>query len=257
MGDARIHKSVRLTAHSDDNDAEDDHGYTSKRELLATISLSTMMQEEMMYDGAGAGAGSRVVPYYHHHPHPQQMSYEVGQVYQPHMPHPQPSTSASASTSPPPLSQPHPPRPSTSMSTSPHSPPSPRLTPPEELMNAIVEMKMAAQRGSGSRVQYTDTLDLCHRHLQDIPSEFVDVIKDDIVRLALGYNAIYTLPASFVNLHKLRYLNIRTNVVAVFPQVLCEMPCLEILDISRNKIRKLPSEPGNLVNLRVRLRGDG
>lgn len=29
------------------------------------------------------------------------------------------------------------------------------------------------------------------------------------------------------------------------------MPSLEILDIGRNKIKRLPSEPGSLVNLRV------
>jgi len=29
------------------------------------------------------------------------------------------------------------------------------------------------------------------------------------------------------------------------------MPSLEILDISRNKIRKLPADPGRLINLRV------
>ena len=32
---------------------------------------------------------------------------------------------------------------------------------------------------------------------------------------------------------------------------LCEMPSIEILDISRNKIRKLPQNPGTLVNLKV------
>lgn len=32
---------------------------------------------------------------------------------------------------------------------------------------------------------------------------------------------------------------------------LCEMPSLEILDISRNKIRKLPPTPGTLVRLKV------
>jgi hypothetical protein len=30
------------------------------------------------------------------------------------------------------------------------------------------------------------------------------------------------------------------------------MPLLEILDIRRNKIKRFPSHPGNLVNLRVR-----
>lgn len=32
---------------------------------------------------------------------------------------------------------------------------------------------------------------------------------------------------------------------------LCSMPSIEILDISRNKIRKLPANPGTLVNLKV------
>lgn len=31
------------------------------------------------------------------------------------------------------------------------------------------------------------------------------------------------------------------------------MPSIEILDISRNKIRKLPTSPGTLINLKVRL----
>jgi len=30
------------------------------------------------------------------------------------------------------------------------------------------------------------------------------------------------------------------------------MPSLEILDIGRNKIKRLPTQPGSLVNLRVR-----
>jgi hypothetical protein len=31
------------------------------------------------------------------------------------------------------------------------------------------------------------------------------------------------------------------------------MPSLEIVDIRRNKIKRFPSQPGHLVNLRVRL----
>ena len=30
------------------------------------------------------------------------------------------------------------------------------------------------------------------------------------------------------------------------------MPSLEILDIGRNKIKRLPTQPGSLVNIRVR-----
>ncbi|UZJ51945.1 hypothetical protein CBS101457_001265 [Exobasidium rhododendri] len=96
-----------------------------------------------------------------------------------------------------------------------------------------------------------DTLDLCHRKIQHLPYEMVDIIKDDVIRLALGYNSITALPSSFTDLSRLRYLNIRANLMSVFPAVLCTLPSLEILDISRNKIRKLPLDPGRLVDLRV------
>jgi len=31
------------------------------------------------------------------------------------------------------------------------------------------------------------------------------------------------------------------------------MPSLEVLDIGRNKVKRLPTQPGSLVNLRVRI----
>ena len=40
--------------------------------------------------------------------------------------------------------------------------------------------------------------------------------------------------------------------VLSYPTQLTVMPSLEILDISRNKLKRLPSQPGSLVNLRVR-----
>lgn len=72
-----------------------------------------------------------------------------------------------------------------------------------------------------------------------------------ICRLALGYNFITSLPTNFIELSRLRYLNVRANYMNTFPTILCSLPSLEILDISRNKIRRLPSEPGRLLELRV------
>lgn len=134
-----------------------------------------------------------------------------------------------------------------------------QLTPPEELLAIVVEQKLlghSARASSGNSNEQQsksslDTLDLCHRRLQDIPSELVDVIKDDVVRLALAYNSIHTLPSNFGGLEKVRYLNIRCNDFTVFPAMLAEMASLEILDISKNKISSLPSEAGHLNNLRV------
>lgn len=69
--------------------------------------------------------------------------------------------------------------------------------------------------------------------------------------LALGHNLLSTLPTALVSLHKLRYLNVRSNYFREFPTILCELPSLEILDISRNKIRALPRDLRKLMNLKV------
>ncbi|KAI0054178.1 hypothetical protein FA95DRAFT_1551992 [Auriscalpium vulgare] len=75
---------------------------------------------------------------------------------------------------------------------------------------------------------------------------------------------------AFALLSRLRYLNLKNNSLSVFPDVvrpvkqslsstyhnltfhkLTVMPSLEILDIGRNKIKRLPSQPGSLINLEV------
>ncbi|CAO1621455.1 unnamed protein product [Parajaminaea phylloscopi] len=125
-----------------------------------------------------------------------------------------------------------------------------RTLPPEELLASVADMKREQCSGSSSS-STLDTLDLSNRKLGDVPEELAEMIRDDVVRLALAYNLIHTLPRSFDTLHNIRYLNVRSNLISTFPSMLCELPKLEILDISRNKLRKLPSEPGRLVNLRV------
>ncbi|GAA6009708.1 uncharacterized protein JCM10292_003627 [Rhodotorula paludigena] len=97
-----------------------------------------------------------------------------------------------------------------------------------------------------------DTVDLSHKRIADIPIEIVNELKDEVEKLALGYNLLKDLPPHFSQLgSRLKYLNIRVNLLTTFPTVLCDMPSIEILDISRNKIRKLPPNPGTLVNLKV------
>ncbi|KAL8280830.1 hypothetical protein RQP46_006834 [Phenoliferia psychrophenolica] len=85
-----------------------------------------------------------------------------------------------------------------------------------------------------------DTVDLSHKRIADVSPEVIHELKDEVEKLALGYNLLRELPGEFQKFAKLRYLNVRVNLLTTFPQVLCEMPSLEILDISRNKIKKLP-----------------
>ncbi|KAG6886022.1 hypothetical protein C0993_005206 [Termitomyces sp. T159_Od127] len=70
-------------------------------------------------------------------------------------------------------------------------------------------------------------------------------------RITLGSNCLTTLPMEFALLSQLRYLNLKRNNFSVFPDVLTLMPSLDTLDISHNRIKKLPIEAGYLVHLRV------
>ncbi|GEM07751.1 RAM signaling pathway, SOG2 [Rhodotorula toruloides] len=105
----------------------------------------------------------------------------------------------------------------------------------------------ADDRGAARQSTYhggpkLDTVDLSHKRIAEVPVEVVEELKDEVEKLALGYNLLKDLPPHFIELgSRLKYLNIR----------LCSMPSIEILDISRNKIRKLPANPGTLVNLKV------
>ncbi|KAF8580905.1 hypothetical protein K439DRAFT_1414926 [Ramaria rubella] len=105
------------------------------------------------------------------------------------------------------------------------------------------------------------TLDFSHKNLGDVgetgAEELATIGINDVhdectvLRVALGYNRLATLPMAFALLARLRYLNLRANCFTVFPDVLTVMPSLEILDISRNKLKRLPSQPGTLLGLRV------
>ncbi|KAG6903185.1 hypothetical protein C0995_002728 [Termitomyces sp. Mi166 len=70
-------------------------------------------------------------------------------------------------------------------------------------------------------------------------------------RITLGNNRLTALPLEFASLSQLRYLNLKRNNFTVFPDVLTRMPSLDTLDISHNRIQRLPVEAGRLVHLRV------
>ncbi|KAI9815022.1 MAG: RAM signaling network component [Pycnora praestabilis] len=95
------------------------------------------------------------------------------------------------------------------------------------------------------------TIDLGHRNIQRIPEEVVNIIKDDIERLALPHNQIWQFPYRFAECAHLRYLNLRSNAFREFPRAVYKLPSLEILDISRNKLKSLPEELMNLTSLKV------
>ncbi|KAG6879036.1 hypothetical protein C0992_005729 [Termitomyces sp. T32_za158] len=82
--------------------------------------------------------------------------------------------------------------------------------------------------------------------------------ESPLKRITLGNNCLSILPMEFSLLSQLRYLNLKRNNFSVFPDVrddtLCQltiMPSLDTLDISHNRIKKLPTKAGDLVHLRV------
>jgi hypothetical protein len=72
----------------------------------------------------------------------------------------------------------------------------------------------------GPTIGKLDTVDLSHKRIAEVPIEVVHELQDEVEKLALGYNLLRDLPPHFVALGgKLRYLNVRVNVLTTFPQV--------------------------------------
>lgn len=65
-----------------------------------------------------------------------------------------------------------------------------------------------------------DTVDLSHKRIAEVPKSVIDELKDEVEKLALGYNLLRDLSPDFAALgQKLRYLNVRVNLLTSFPQV--------------------------------------
>ncbi|OLN87298.1 Leucine-rich repeat-containing protein sog2 [Colletotrichum chlorophyti] len=95
------------------------------------------------------------------------------------------------------------------------------------------------------------TIDLSRKGIQKLPDEVVDIIKNELERLALSHNQVNSFPARFSECTSLRYLNVRNNQIREFPLPLCDLKSLEILDLSKNKLRALPPDIVKLASLKV------
>lgn len=77
-----------------------------------------------------------------------------------------------------------------------------------------------------SSITRLDTVDLSHKRIAEVPLEVVDELKDEVEKLALGYNLLKDLPSCFVGFgSKLKYLNVRVNLLTVFPAVVRTIQC--------------------------------
>ncbi|KAI2775833.1 RAM signaling pathway protein-domain-containing protein [Daldinia loculata] len=123
----------------------------------------------------------------------------------------------------------------------------------EAMNSALQENETQAAEASGVSTELKPgvTIDLSRRNIQALPDEVVDIIKNELERLALSHNKLSTLPARFSECTHLRYLNLRANQIKEFPLSLCDIKSLEILDMGRNKIRILPPEISKLASLKV------
>ncbi|RQM05487.1 hypothetical protein DH86_00001505 [Scytalidium sp. 3C] len=74
-----------------------------------------------------------------------------------------------------------------------------------------------ADGGVGSDLKPGVTIDLSHKNIKTFPEEVIDVIKDEIERLALSHNQISSFPTRFSECSSLRYLNVRNNLIREFP----------------------------------------
>ncbi|KAI0025618.1 RAM signaling pathway protein [Xylariomycetidae sp. FL0641] len=123
----------------------------------------------------------------------------------------------------------------------------------EKMESALMDNESQAAEASGvsNELKPGVTIDLSRKNIQSLPEEVVDIIKNELERLALSHNKLTSFPARFSECTSLRYLNVRNNYIREFPLMLCDLKSLEILDLGSNKIRVLPPDIAKLASLKV------
>ncbi|TQN71398.1 Leucine-rich repeat-containing protein sog2 [Colletotrichum shisoi] len=123
----------------------------------------------------------------------------------------------------------------------------------DAMQSALYENESQAAEASAvsNELKPGITIDLSRKGIQKLPDEVVDIIKNELERLALSHNQVNSFPTRFSECTSLRYLNVRNNQIREFPLPLCDLKSLEILDLSKNKLRVLPPDIVKLASLKV------
>ncbi|KAL1865848.1 hypothetical protein VTK73DRAFT_5027 [Phialemonium thermophilum] len=132
---------------------------------------------------------------------------------------------------------------------------------PEQVISLAKEAMQAALKENETQAAETSgvsndlrpglTIDLSRKNIATLPDEVVDIIKNELERLALSHNHLQDFPTRFSECTSLRYLNVRQNKIKQFPLPLCDLKSLEILDLGRNRLRELPPDIVKLSSLKV------
>ncbi|KAL8796738.1 MAG: hypothetical protein Q9182_007315 [Xanthomendoza sp. 2 TL-2023] len=119
----------------------------------------------------------------------------------------------------------------------------------------------------GTPADLTLTVDLRSKNIHEIPEEIIETFKLDVERLRLAHNKIGWIPPAISQCLPLKYLNLRDNLLAEFPEPvsmnkwLVPIPSLiqaqillleelEILDLGYNRIDALPDDIGRMKALK-------
>ncbi|KAG7135907.1 Leucine-rich repeat-containing protein sog2 like [Verticillium longisporum] len=89
----------------------------------------------------------------------------------------------------------------------------------EAMQNALRENESQAAEASAvsNDLKPGVTIDLSRKGIQKLPEEVVDIIKNELERLALSHNQVASFPSRFAECTSLRYLNVRNNQIREFP----------------------------------------
>ncbi|KAI6781813.1 Leucine-rich repeat-containing protein-like protein [Emericellopsis cladophorae] len=115
----------------------------------------------------------------------------------------------------------------------------------DAMRNALENENQAAEAGTvDANLKPGVTVDLSRRSIDVIPDEVVDIMKDQLERLALSHNQLTTVPSRFSECTSLRYLNIRANSISEFPMS------------QNNAVRRPGALPLTLGNVNERVRSN-